>query len=142
MVAFAHAPRNETYMPNEEPLDEEVEMIGDEETLEGWPVSAGFAPRLDSRNREVPINPASTAQPGMAWRDIAASAYRAYSASTGNKNFRGDPMPTFDDLPQPIKTAWEAAVRQADHCSRLGPEPAPDVLAETRWNGWLPPHIQ
>ncbi len=51
---------------------------------------------------------------GMSWRDIAVSAYRAYAASTGNKNFRGEPMPAFDDLTQAIKTAWEAAVRQAD----------------------------
>lgn len=81
--------------------------------------------------------------PGMAWRDIAASAYRAYAASTGNKNFRGDPMPAFADLPQPIRTAWEAAVRQAGYCltSRMGviDGPPPD---EQRWAGWVPPHAK
>lgn len=73
----------------------------------------------------------------MAWRDIAASAYRAYAASTGNKNFRGDPMPEFDALPSPIRVAWEVAVRQAGACLRVvGPGQAPD---EAHWAGWLPP---
>jgi hypothetical protein len=78
----------------------------------------------------------SGTSPGMAWGDIAASAYRAYAASTGNKNFRGDPMPTFDDLPQPIKVAWEAAVRQAGSCIDAG-----RPLDESRWAGWLPDRL-
>jgi hypothetical protein len=78
--------------------------------------------------------------PGMAWSDIAASAYRAYAASTGNKNFRGDPMPEFDALPQAIKTAWEAAVRQAGYCLTYRPTEKP--LDEKRWAGWLPPGIE
>lgn len=74
---------------------------------------------------------------GMPWREIAASAYRAYAASTGNKNFRGDPMPEFDALPVAIRTAWEAAVRQAGRCLEVqGPGPAPD---ESKWTGWIPP---
>lgn len=40
---------------------------------------------------------------------LARKAYAAYGASTGNKNFRGDPMPTFDALPDAIKAAWRAA---------------------------------
>jgi hypothetical protein len=77
--------------------------------------------------------------PGLPWRDIAASAYRAYAASTGNKNFRGEPMPAFDALPVSIQTAWEAAVRQADFCSECGTgERFPD---ESRWAGWVPPHV-
>lgn len=80
----------------------------------------------------------SSAVAGVAWRDIAASAYRAYAASTGNKNFRGDPMPAFGDLPPAIRTAWEAAVRQAGSClDTRGEGPAPD---ESRWAGWVPPH--
>ncbi len=51
---------------------------------------------------------------GPAWSDIAASAYRAYSASTSNKNFRGEPMPAWSDLPQAIRTAWDAACRQVN----------------------------
>jgi hypothetical protein len=80
---------------------------------------------------------ADTAEPGLAWRDVASSAYRAYAASTGGKNFRGDPMPPFDQLPRPIRTAWEAAVRQAGDCLAAGPGgPPPD---EAHWAGWLPP---
>ena len=74
---------------------------------------------------------------GMAWEEVAAHAYLAYAASTGNKNFRGDPMPAFGDLPQPIRTAWEAASRHVGECLavRIGGTP-PD---ERHWAGWLPP---
>lgn len=75
------------------------------------------------------------ARDGMAWRDIAASSYRAYAASTGNKNFQGNPMPTWDELPRRIQIAWEAAVRQAGLCQAL---PSSD-LDEQQWAGWLPP---
>lgn len=78
-----------------------------------------------------------SAEAGMAWSEIAASAYRAYAASTGNKNFRGDPMPEFDALPAAIKVAWEAAVRQAASCRHYGAGQA--VPDEGRWKGWLPP---
>ncbi len=79
---------------------------------------------------------------GMAWRDIAASAYRAYAASTGNKNFRGDPMPAFDNLPQAIKTAWEAAVRQADVSRAFSEDPAALRECEQHWAGWIPPELK
>lgn len=74
------------------------------------------------------------ATPTHAWRDIAASAYRAYAASTGNKNFQGNPMPAFDDLPLSTRTAWEAAVRHVGDCldSRELPDPS-------RWSGWVAP---
>ena len=49
----------------------------------------------------------------MDWLAIASSAYRAYSKSTGNKNFRGEPMPEFKDLPDAIKDAWVDAVQDA-----------------------------
>lgn len=76
------------------------------------------------------------ATPGMAWRDIAASAYRAYAASTGNKNYRGEPMPDFADLPDAIKTAWQAAVRQANECYLQGDD-AKEL--EQSWAGWTAP---
>ena len=74
---------------------------------------------------------------GMAWGEIAAHAYAAYAASTGGKNFRGDPMPAFGDLPAAIRVAWEAAVRHAGDCLavKVGGTP-PD---ERHWGGWLPP---
>jgi len=75
---------------------------------------------------------------GMAWRDVAASAYRAYAASTGKKNYQGLPMPEFDALPQSIQTAWEASVRQAHHCLEF----REDAGGEERWAGWVPPHLK
>ena len=78
---------------------------------------------------------ATESKAGKAWRDIAASAYRAYAASTGNKNYQGLPMPTWDALPQPIRTAWEAAVRHASDVM------AGNALPESDWEGWQPPHL-
>lgn len=78
-------------------------------------------------------------QPGAAWCDIAGSAYRAYAASTGNKNFRGDPMPSWGDLPEAIRTAWEAAVRQAVSIAEGG---SFGLDVEQRWNGWRPPYAE
>jgi hypothetical protein len=43
-------------------------------------------------------------------REAAPIAYAAYAEVTGGKNFRGDPMPEFDDLPETIREAWTAAV--------------------------------
>lgn len=42
--------------------------------------------------------------------NMARTAYAAYGHSTGNKNFRGEEMPTWDALPQAIRNAWVAAV--------------------------------
>jgi hypothetical protein len=39
----------------------------------------------------------------------ARIAYTAYGRVTGFKNFRGEPMPNFDDLPEQIKEAWSKA---------------------------------
>lgn len=39
----------------------------------------------------------------------ARIAYTAYGRVTEFKNFRGDPMPVFDELPEQIKQAWIAA---------------------------------
>jgi len=77
---------------------------------------------------------------GMAWDEIAASAYRAYAASTGNCNFRGEPMPAFADLPAPIRTAWEAAVRQAETCLHRDAEHARE--REASWAEWVSPAVR
>jgi hypothetical protein len=39
----------------------------------------------------------------------AEHAYAAYGACVGWKNFRGDPMPEWGDLPDRTRTAWIAA---------------------------------
>jgi hypothetical protein len=46
------------------------------------------------------------------WDQIASEGYAAYGVSTGNKNFRGDPMPVWKDLPEPIRVAWQEAARR------------------------------
>jgi hypothetical protein len=76
---------------------------------------------------------------GNSYEDVACSAYKAYSASTGNKNFRRDSMPEWDALPQSIKTAWEAATRQViDIWDGNGLE-AKNFPDEQKWSGWVPP---
>ena len=42
--------------------------------------------------------------------DTVRTAYEAYAATTGSLNFRGEPMPTWDTLPEPQRTAWTAAI--------------------------------
>ena len=41
---------------------------------------------------------------------LAQTAYEAYGASTGGKNYQGLPMPSWDDVGEPIRAAWAAAV--------------------------------
>jgi hypothetical protein len=41
--------------------------------------------------------------------ELARVAYQAYAKSTGGKNFQGQPMPGWDDLPPHITTAWMEA---------------------------------
>lgn len=43
----------------------------------------------------------------------ARVAYAAYGQTTDFKNFRGDPMPAWDDLPEKIREAWVNASRAA-----------------------------
>ena len=45
------------------------------------------------------------------WSHLAEAAYRAYGQTTDFKNFRGDPMPAWPDLPEAIRAAWTAAAR-------------------------------
>lgn len=40
---------------------------------------------------------------------LARAAYDAYGKRTQWLNFRGDPMPAFDDLGDTIRSAWVAA---------------------------------
>lgn len=75
--------------------------------------------------------------PGMAWSDIARSAYLAYlNCAGGNGLF----PPTWEALQDAERYAWEAASRHgfhlaqyANHTARVG------HLDEQRWHGWTPP---
>ena len=40
---------------------------------------------------------------------IAKAAYAAYGAVTDFKNFRGELMPEWENLPEKIQQAWRAA---------------------------------
>jgi hypothetical protein len=42
---------------------------------------------------------------------MAMTAYRAYGSVTEFKNYQGLPMPTWEDLPEKIKTAWIEAIK-------------------------------
>ncbi len=43
----------------------------------------------------------------------AKAAYAAYGEVVGWKNFRGDPMPQFNELPDVIQQAWDGACEGA-----------------------------
>ena len=43
----------------------------------------------------------------------AKAAYAAYGEVVGWKNFRGDPMPQFNELSEAIQCAWDAACEGA-----------------------------
>lgn len=81
------------------------------------------------------------ATPGMSYRAIARSGYRAYAAKAGNKNYQGLPMPTWEDLPKNIQDCWEAATRQIEFCiTGVHPnEPTDEHLNESRWEHWESP---
>ncbi len=44
---------------------------------------------------------------------LARVAYKAYGQVTDFKNFRGEPMPEFDQLPETIQKAWVEASKAA-----------------------------
>jgi hypothetical protein len=44
--------------------------------------------------------------------NLAEQAYNAYSQATGNKNFMGNEMPKFNNLPENIKSAWNNAASE------------------------------
>jgi hypothetical protein len=74
----------------------------------------------------------------LSYREMTISAYKSYAANTGNKNFRGDEMPKWEDLPVSIQTAWEAATRQI--VSIVDQDPEYRILPdEQSWNGWVRP---
>ena len=61
--------------------------------------------------------------------EAAQALYEAYAGVTDWKNFRGEPMPKFDALPDVIKAAWAAANDQA--VARLLP---PEAISDREWS--------
>ena len=45
--------------------------------------------------------------------EVAIAAYTAYGAVTDFKNYQGLPMPTWEELPETIQRAWNAAALEA-----------------------------
>jgi hypothetical protein len=43
---------------------------------------------------------------------LAKLAYQAYGKVTDGKNYQGQPMPAWEDLPEEIREAWAAAVTE------------------------------
>lgn len=88
------------------------------------------------------------------WKEIAASAYRTFLANLGQNIwalgvFRDNAKPAFEELPNEIQIAFEAAVR---HTVSITDIAASDTLAkakgsiivdvsgfENNWIGWKPP---
>lgn len=58
---------------------------------------------------------------------LAQIAYSAYGEQTGFKNFQGNPMPSWEQLGEPIQKAWIAAA-EAVYSYLMGP-PALDELS-------------
>ena len=62
----------------------------------------------------------------------AQAAYEAYGAFTDNKNFQGNPMPSWSELPGRIRGAWNAAAFEiaqlcvGNDASKDNEEPEPD----------------
>ena len=46
-------------------------------------------------------------------RTIAAHFYAVYCESSGGKNYRGDPCPVWEDLPDAIRQHWTAVAKAA-----------------------------
>jgi hypothetical protein len=49
----------------------------------------------------------------MSTQGLGKLSYTAYGKVTDFKNFQGDPMPAWDDLPAKIREAWQAAAEAA-----------------------------
>lgn len=56
----------------------------------------------------------------MELKTLAKTGYEAYGDATDHKNFRGEPMPQFEDLTENITNAWESAARQIVKTHELG----------------------
>jgi hypothetical protein len=50
----------------------------------------------------------------------ARIAYTAYGRKVDFKNFQGDPMPMFDELPEAIRAAWINAAQVIWDLARTG----------------------
>lgn len=93
-------------------LDARSYLVIGKRTEADWPrlADVGASVGEDEQAVIVPRNCLLTAARQLVAEDAgeaeARGAYRAYSVITQGLNFRGDPMPEWDDLPAKIRTAW------------------------------------
>ena len=78
-----------------------------------WWTGEGDAP-LNGHFPDAALLPQNgdDALPGPHFKEYAERAYKAYGDKADWKNFRGDPMPEWGDLPENIRTYWQAAAVQ------------------------------
>lgn len=73
-------------------------------------------------------------QPRPKAEDLAKDAYHRYGSVTDFKNFRGDPMPAWEDLGERIQQAWIAAATPETSIGNPYPQsynPASPVIEPT-----------
>jgi hypothetical protein len=66
--------------------------------------------RTDGNGQPVEDHAVPAAPPrALGVEDLAQIGYQAYAEHTGGKNYRGEPMPSWAELPDPQHGAWLAA---------------------------------
>ncbi len=51
-------------------------------------------------------------------QELARVAYEAYAADSDWKNYQGNPMPQWQDLPENIRQHWRAAIKKVTELLR------------------------
>ena len=62
--------------------------------------------------------------------DLAKIAYAAYGGTTNHLNFRGEPMPSWENLPLKIQEAWMAAANAVSIATIVSSSPTPLRLVD------------
>lgn len=71
---------------------------------------------------------------------LARIAYEAYAKATGGRNFFGNPMPEWEELPQSIRDAWDCAVGAVEY-ERTCKNEAADFDDAARAYAITPSHV-
>lgn len=69
------------------------------QVLDRWPIAERKHPQPASQgNQNLPTSPST--------EDIARRLYQVYSQHAGWKDYRGEPLPSFDDMREATKGHW------------------------------------
>lgn len=78
----------------------------------GW--ASGYTAHFDG---SILYEPRQDSSPAADDTSAASSrgyaAYAAYGEAVDHRNFRGEPMPSWHELPEKIRLAWDAAAKAA-----------------------------